>query len=403
MTCPRCLSDADALAVHEVWRRSLGRPLEERRDLWSAFLADYPDSPYAEQIGNEISWLDDLMAWSSRIPRGKATVLAFHRPPAELEEGLAFDVSVTVTPSEEVQRVLLHIRRDDEDDYASQLMERSGDFSWKTRVERELVSAEGMAYFVEVLDTSGAVCTRWRSASEPQHLDVREPASVPDDRWGRSTARLRTEYVDFYLSDPGIDAYWKTEADYAYRVNSWLTAVRVGVGLIVGQGGPKGAITRPKSDPLYTKPRSLSTTYAFLEFEFELHQYFAILTRGIAGSLRDAPNDEDDGDTMLGFRGAFRIGRARGTNLVAHYTIGQALGMEGGLALRLGMLERFPLGAEVIVTNFPVGGDDPGVRIIGQAGWRPLNWLEIGLRIGYDIRDINHSGASFGLDLAFDW
>jgi hypothetical protein len=56
----------------------------------------------------------------------------------------------------------------------------------------------------------------------------------------------------------------------------------------------------------------------------------------------------------------------------------------------------------VQVTDEPVP-QDYGVRLIGDVGLRKLSWVYPALRLSYQARDLNHTGASAGFAVAFDW
>ncbi len=400
--CPVCTEAPAARAVHEAWLRTLGRPLEERLLVWADFLTANPESPYAEQVLSEARWLEELRTWARRIPPEPTKGVVVHRPPQAIETGGPFAAAFTVTRPDAVQRVVAHVRGPDDVDFQSLPCTRTGDYTWSVDLPEERLRGEAVAYFAEVFDASGAIVATWRAADAPRVVPLVAPAHVEPDRGGRSRARTRVDYVDFYLTDAWRDAYWQLEADYTYRLGTWLDSVRVGAGILNGCGGPKERIVLGKDDPDYLAPRTLTTTYAYLELEFRLWQWVSLLARGMAGSLRDAPDDDDVGETLLGLRAAVRLGWPEHTNLLLYYTVSQTLGMEGGVDLTVDIFDHFPLGAQVIVTNFPVG-EDVGVRIVAQAGWRGVDWFEVALRAGYDIRDINHSGASVGLDVAFNW
>ena len=400
--CAPCREDPEALAVHEAWLLGLGKPLEERLDVWAAFLLTRPESPYVDRVRGEIRWLEELREWSRHIPAAPTSIVVTHRAPAAIEVGGPFAAAFTVTEPESVQRVTVYTRGPDDVDYHASLCTRTGDYTWSVDLPPDRLQGPSLEYFAEVFDTSGAVAASWREAALPLLVPLVEPAEVVPNRTGRSRARTRFDYVDFYLTDAWLDSYWQFEADFTYRIGTWLDSVRVGAGIISGRGGPKERIVLANDDPAYLAPRTLTTSYAYLELEFRLWRWVSLLARGMGGSLRASSDRENVGETVLGFRTAVRLGWPDQTNLLLHYTVSQALGMEGGVDLRVDVFRNFPLGGQVIVTNFPVG-EDLGVRIVAQAGWSGLDWFEIALRVGYDIRDINHSGASVGLDLAFDW
>ena len=60
------------------------------------------------------------------------------------------------------------------------------------------------------------------------------------------------------------------------------------------------------------------------------------------------------------------------------------------------------MAASVIVTNEPVN-EDYGVRFVYQVGRSLTSWLDLSLRAGYQLRDINHTGFGLGLATNFHW
>jgi hypothetical protein len=67
-------------------------------------------------------------------------------------------------------------------------------------------------------------------------------------------------------------------------------------------------------------------------------------------------------------------------------------------------VEKIPMSGGVHVTNHPgVSADDYGVRLVYEARYAFTDWIELGGRVGYNLRNINHSGFSYGLSGVFSW
>jgi hypothetical protein len=199
--------------------------------------------------------------------------------------------------------------------------------------------------------------------------------------------RLSNEYVDFNRFK-GNDAYNLFEADFLYRIFTAVHAVRVGFGSYQGTGTP-----REQLDADVPGVR-VGYTYGFSELELRLHPSLALLLKGSAGVTR--------GGLKGGFDLGLRIGSETGTSLLIRGATIADIGQRGSLALAWDAVKGWPMSAEVVVTNEPIG-EDLGVRLIYTVGRSVTPWLDLTGRVSYQLRDINHSGLGFGLGTTFHW
>jgi hypothetical protein len=67
-------------------------------------------------------------------------------------------------------------------------------------------------------------------------------------------------------------------------------------------------------------------------------------------------------------------------------------------------VDKIPMSGGVHVTNHPgVATDDYGVRLVYEARYALTDWVELGGKVGYNLRNINHSGPSIGMSGVFSW
>ena len=106
----------------------------------------------------------------------------------------------------------------------------------------------------------------------------------------------------------------------------------------------------------------------------------------------------------VGANGRIRLGSEEGTNMeLGAARIGN-IGDTYMIQFAWDTVERIPMSGGVHVTNHPgVSMDDFGVRLVYEARYALTDWVELGGRLGYNLRNINHSGLSYGLSGVFSW
>jgi hypothetical protein len=265
-----------------------------------------------------------------------------------------------------------------------------GEGYFRGRVPPEGATEPGLEYYVELVDAAGDTQLASGSPKEPLPVEIRiPPGQEPVDKRDRSRVRLRNEFVDFNRF-VGNDSYNLTEGDFLYRVYGFIHSVRVGFGIYQGFGTPKALLDEGFSEA--TRP--IGYTYGFGEVELRLHESVSLLLKASAGVTRIGLRN--------GFEGRVRLGSETGTSLVVGGATTADIGQRGNIELAWNAVQGWPMSAEVIVTNEPIG-EDLGVRLVYTVGRSVTPWLDVQGRVGYQLRDINHSGLSFGLGTTFHW
>jgi len=135
-------------------------------------------------------------------------------------------------------------------------------------------------------------------------------------------------------------------------------------------------------------------TYGFSEVELRLSESIATLVKASAGVNREG--------LTMGIDLGLRIGSETGTSLLVRGATVRYIGRRASLALAWDAVQGWPMSAEVVVTNEPIG-EDLGVRLLYTVGRSVTDWLDVSARVGYQLRDINHSGLTLGLGTTFHW
>lgn len=395
--------DPALAAVDKAFQRSLGRTLTERIDIWSKFLAQHPDTPYATEIDRELTWLrqrrkqrreasEELFANSqqSKVTPLEGSVAV----PETISPGQPLEIVATFDEPARVQQVRLLTRRDGQPGYDEHLMERAGDRNWRVELDQEAERSGEIKYFVEAVRDDNELQTISGSAPEPKLVTVRRRADDPAERADRSKATALFEYVNF-KSGAGTDEYLRFESDYRYWIGAGiLDALAVGVGIFDGAGGSVEAIERGE------KARDLSVSYGFAELQFGLGEYVGVSGRLLVGDRQsDSLTSFDD---TFGLRSELRLGRRDDTRLELGYAYTDGIGNEAWIKLAVDEIERIPMSGEVVVTNLPVG-EDLGVMLTYASGYQFTDWFALMARVGWNARTITYQGPTVGLGTELNW
>ena len=389
--------DAATQLVVDTWQGTIGKPLEARIASWEVFLAQHPDSPYAAAIGSELENLRTLRekfavtgeagehgeAHISGVEHVAPRQWEFHQP-----LGLAF-----LARQGRMAGAWLHYRRLGTDTYRRVELHADGDGYLRATIAASEVQAPGVEYFVEVLTAEREVGTAVGSPLAPLQVRVDAPGENLLFRDPRHRSRVSTSvaYVDFGSFDERVgtsDHMTVFEADFLYRLRTTLYGIRVGMGVLSGEGGQK----RPR-DP-GVEAQQAAFNYGYTELELRGRSGLALLTRVIAGEGRSGLG--------FGFEGRVRLGAEEGTNLTFGASTVAKVGFVSELKFQWMAFPRFPLGLGIAVGDQPTQGD-LGVRFTADMGVRALSWLTPTLQISYQGRSLEHSGMGAGLGLVFDW
>jgi hypothetical protein len=387
--------------------RTLGRPVDLRIAVWEGFLASNPDSPYRAAVVSEVENLRNLLRASRTaedVARAEASRVG-HAPPEQGFVGEPLDVVLALPRDDGFALLQIHLRRIGESAYRSFDLAREGDMYARIRIPEEYVAEDGFEYHLTGVTTGGVERSLGGRGDRPLRVEVAPRTETPPPVAGRSSLHTSTEYVDFYVTDAGRDWYVRFEADFRYRIGTWFEALRIGFGVFEGNSGPVSRIDLAADDPHYLAPQPISYRYGLVETEFRIHELFYVLAQISFGSARPyvlADGRSEAPEALIGGQAKVRIGRPQGTHLILGGGYIEDLGYEVLATVNISVLDDVPLRGHVIVTDMPVQ-EDLGVRLVAEAGWRPLPWFEFTGLIGYGIRTIRHAGLSAGLALSFLW
>jgi hypothetical protein len=387
--------DPATQAVVDAWQSTIGKPLDVRIASWEVYLAQHPDSPYAAQVRAE---LENLKALREKFAvtgaggaAGEPRVDGVEHQAAKTWEwhqplGLAF-----LARKGGITGAWLHYRRLGTDTYRRVELAHDGDGYLRATIAASEVQAPGVEYFVEVLTQAHEIGAAVGSPTEPVRVDVAAPgeATLFKDPRNRSRISVSTAYLDFGGFDHRsgtTDHMAVFEADFLYRLRTLLYGIRVGMGVLSGEGGYR--------DPQLGPATRAAFNYGYTEVELRGKGSLALLTRLIAGEGKDG----------LGFgaEARLRLGDEEGTNLTFGASTVEKVGFVSELKFQWMAFPRFPLGLGIAVGDQPNRGD-LGVRFSADLGVRVLSWLTPTVQVSYQGRSLEHSGMGAGLGLVFDW
>jgi hypothetical protein len=382
--------DAERAALRAAWDAALKLPPAERARVWEGFLAAWPRSELAGPIREEIT----LLRAAPQAPTSEEdsdtpvqTVVKTAAPNTALV-GEPVVITLTHLAGPAPHAAMVHWRAPGAPGFQTLHLRAEPTGHFRARLPQEAVAEPALEYFVEVADEEGASQVVSGSATSPQRVAIHLPPSArPIERDRRSRVRIHDEYVDFNRFK-GNDVYNLFEVDFLYRVLTTVHSVRVGFGSYQGRGTPKELLDTD------TTPRRVGFTYGFSELEVRLHPSLAGLGRVSAGVNRQG--------LSTGLELGVRIGSETGTSLTLRGATLSKIGKRANLALAWDAVEGWPMSAEVVVTNEPIG-EDLGVRLLYTVGRSVTPWLDVSARVGYQLRDINHSGLTLGLGTTFHW
>jgi hypothetical protein len=392
--------DPHTRQVLTLWTQTTGRPAAERIAAWEAFLVEHPDSPHRLLIEEDLTRLrefrEKLGAYETKATATEPELdgvehRARERATHHERVGLAFAVAIP----ENVRAASLHYRKRGSETFRKTELVRDGDHYLRGDIPGDVVENPGFEYFVELATAGGVVGSAVGSVDRPVFVKVEAPrtSEVFKETKARSRISMRATYLDYATFDPRdgdyTDTFMLIEADFLYRLHTWLYGVRVGFGSLYGKGGKKDP------DPFEGAPQS-GFNYGYWEMEVRGKNQLAFMARLVAGLGEDGMG--------FGVEGRARLGPELGTNLTFAASTLENIGFLSELHLQWAAFPRFPLGLAVALTNQPLGDDgDLGVRFSADLGVRVSSWFQPTLRVSYQGRTVAHSGLGGGLGLVFDW
>ena len=380
-------TDAERTALRAAWNAAVKVPPAERARVWEDFLATWPQTDLAGPLRAEIALLK-AAGDSSRPSAEPVAPVLYVRAPSRVFTYESITVSLTCVSGPVPMAAMVHWREKGSPTYRTVHLTPEPYGHFRAPLPVSPAPLPGLEYYVEAVLSSGATLAAAGRATSPQRIEVvRPPRDERIELHERSRVRLSNEYVDFNRFK-GNDVYNLFEADFLYRVQTAVHAVRVGFGNYRGVGTPKSLLDSGE-------PGSpVGFTYGFGELELRLHPSLSLLLKGSAGvTQRGLSGGVDVG---------LRLGSETGTSLLIRGARVADIGQRASLELAWDSVRDWPMSAEVVVTNEPIG-EDLGVRLIYTAGRRVTSWLDVSGRVSYQLRDIDHSGLGLGLGTTFHW
>jgi len=323
-----------------------------------------------------------------------ATVL--HTPVHELS-GEALDLVFDVLNPQLLGDLVVRTRPLEGDGDVQEVVATGGPGQYVARLDTAEVTWPGFAYWVVERGPNGAERPIFASESDPQPVHVLEAEGTAYERrrlsaWGGRRSRLgfRGEYVNLgarqVLDGAGmpvqrLEYYYNVGVTYAYSFFSIVDTIQIGLGRMRGN-----AAERMDDQRGVDYGHGEITWHAHDLLRFETGLLFGFSQSGFEiGGKTDIIIGEPDGNSLtLGISGV--------TNL----------GVTGKIRLAWATVPRWPMGATVEVTTYPVG-DRSGMRLLYDISYQLYPGAFVRLEGGYRGWGSTVGGPSLGGELALSF
>jgi len=270
---------------------------------------------------------------------------------------------------------------------------------YEAAIPAAYVVPPGFSYFVTERMKDGSEHPVFASREAPHPVRVARPQEEEDERerlalrgGQRSQLLMLAEVVDYGdrrlvgAANELHDRYYRLEIGYAYSFLARVQAIRLSLVRVRGEA----ALLSPGLSA--ASPTNPGIDYGRAEITMYANDWIRMRSALLLGA------------SQLGFEygggGALTLGDPYDFNLDLGFEHLTTLGTSGWLRLGFSMHERVPMGASVEVSSFPLG-DEAGVRLLYDVGYRFGPVTQLSLRGGYQGRTSVSGGASVGV--AFDY
>lgn len=332
-----------------------------------------------------------------------------HIPAAEGDSGQSLEVVATVSRGWE-SNLELRYRPPGAVTWQAVTFTRRDSTTYVATVPGEAMIPPGIEYFITT--TGDSPQTRFATSETPHRVNVfRSAVQVRrkkhldrhDNR--RAQIRIGSEFVDYGSRQFGgvqvPDQYLRVDGEVGYRMlNFPLKTLSFGYTYLLGQTplGARGDVGQCAPTPEDAAPCPAEVgfrTSGWFQLRFLLSDGVEADARGIVMATTTGFN--------VGFRGELRIGDAYGTHLGVGAEILPDIGSAGHIRLGWGTVPGFPMSATVEVTDLPAPARAAAVRLIYDISKPFKNGFRVGARVGYQARDQQVGGLSFGFNTSLDF
>lgn len=326
-----------------------------------------------------------------------------HLPPAEATAGAPLEIVAEVARAWE-STLTLHYRPIDAGAWSTAAFTRTEEDAWRAVVPGEVMAWPGVEYYIDSVGPGedAALTPEFASAAAPHRVrivrtrhEVRRERDLARVDRRRSRIHVAGEYVDYGRREDLADAYYRIDADFAYRLLTYpLEQIRFGYARMLGDV-PNSELEAPTD----------------CGDECSLHVGFKV---GGWFEVRLGIGDGVDLDaramvlaTNVGFgvggRGELRFGVEDGNHVAVAVEAIQDIGTTTGFRLGWATVPRLPMAATVEITDMPSEIRATGVRFVYDLAFPLTEGTRLGGRIGYQARDADIGGVSGGANLTMDF
>ncbi len=281
-----------------------------------------------------------------------------------------------------------------------QVVAERGVGGWVVEVPEEAVRPPGFSYWAVERLSDGNERPIFASEQDahPVHVfdaavDARMHDRLDGIGWKRSQMTLHGEYVDFgrrhiegYAEDLTFDRYYRMQAIYSYSILGVVDRIEIGGGHFRGEAAPLDPAELPEDgspEVGMDYGQAAITWFALPVLRFRTSLLFGFSQEGF---------ETGAGAQMM-------IGRPWITNFTLGMEGVTRLGYSGHIRLGWATVPHVPMGASVVVTNFPAG-EDSGVRLLYDLGYEFSRAFVIRATAGYQGRTSVTGGPSVALEIA---
>jgi len=358
----------------------------------------------------------------ARPQSADAPPLVRHLPPAEVTASEPLRIEAQVERGWKLDALDLHWRSAG-GPWTRTPFGKAADGAWAAVVLATDVVPPAVEYFITSREAGGEDVERFASAAVPHPVlvspadeDLEHQRRLLRHGGRRSRTRAVGEWVDFgsrgRTASGGTyrDRYYRTEAEYQYRILTTLESIQLGMVHFRGDVPPPSAFRAgTSSDPV----RGTGMDYGYAEITLALTDVVAVKGRLLLGA--------DDLGFATGAGASLRLGEPTRAHLELGAETIQRVGNDGFVRFAWNTVPRWPMSLTLHVTNQPAAplkpdapaslpdslrldeGAPTGVRAVWEVGYELTRQVTFLVRAGYQARVSTAGGPTLGAALEMEW